>query len=399
MPDWESMLQYYQDNGTQLDIGNLPTWSSINLGRNVGFENNLNSDDWTGTPPGIPTAEIERSTNWKNSGSRSLRVFNRADWYAGAAQRIDGYVKPGQQYYVEAWVNVSALLSAQNYHVTIYTKGTGNAIASFDVGPSAAVLSVLGIGVPAKISGTVTAPSWSGQLEYAFVKIGAADTGNTGDFYIDDFVIRETTPGHVIYRDVLSPNVNTLYAGAPTNAAEGKSHGIYWINCNGNRLTIERSRILGTLLVVNPGAGSCVANGPIRWSPAVAGYPALLVDADTAVDADFAIHATNRALSESENGTNYNPTGAAHPAFAEDADSNDIYQSEIRGLIAIRDDLTYQNRPLIRGQVLVGDDIANSSGELEVDFQPESLLNPPPGFEDTSKYQRRPGSTVKAVLP
>ena len=39
------------------------------------------------------------------------------------------------------------------------------------------------------------------------------------------------------------------------------------------------ARIVGTLLILNPGANSCVKDGPISWKPAVAGYPALLVDA------------------------------------------------------------------------------------------------------------------------
>jgi hypothetical protein len=89
----------------------------------------------------------------------------------------------------------------------------------------------------------------------------------------------------------LGTGINTLYSGAPTNA-----QGIYWIDCAGNKLVIERSRIVGTLLVTNPGAGSCINNGPINWTPAVAGYPALLVDADIATDANFSIRATNRVL-------------------------------------------------------------------------------------------------------
>ena len=156
-------------------------------------------------------------------------------------------------------------------------------------------------------------------------------------------------------------------------------------------LIIERSRILGTLLVVNPGADSCVANGPISWSPAVAGYPALLVDADTATDADFSINATNRALSEKENGVNLQSRPAPRTkSFGQDADTNDIYRSAIRGLIAVRDDLTFQNRALVRGQVIVGDDLNNSSGELEVEYLPDSLLNPPPGFLAPYTYLRRP---------
>ena len=103
-------------------------------------------------------------------------------------------------------------------------------------------------------------------------------------------------------------------------------------------------------------------------------------------------------LSEKENGINYNPTGAADSDLGTDTDMADIYPSQIRGLVAIRHDLTYQNRTLVRGQVIVGNNIANSSGELEIDYQPDALLNPPPGFWSYT-YPRRTGSTTKAVLP
>ena len=96
---------------------------------------------------------------------------------------------------------------------------------------------------------------------------------------------------------------------------------------------------------------------------------------------------------------NYNPAGAWHEEFGQDADTNDIYISRIRGMVAVRNDLTFQNRGLIRGQLLVGHDISNSSGELEVDYQPEALLNPPPGFCAPYSYNRRPISVQKAVLP
>jgi hypothetical protein len=129
------------------------------------------------------------------------------------------------------------------------------------------------------------------------------------------------------------------------------------------------------------------------------GCRALLVDADTAADADFTINATNRTLNEKENGVNFNPAGAAHDEFGQDVDTNDIYRSAIRGLVAVRDDLLYQNRAFVRGEVIVGDDLNNPSGELEVEFLPDSLLNPPPGFTAPYTYIRRPASLQKAVLP
>lgn len=384
MPDWTSVFNYYRTNGTEINLNNLPT-STPNLGRNVSFD--TDTTYWTGTATGLPSATLERNTG-VNGHAACVRVKDRTALTAGPSQYIDHFVKPGGSYNIT--VQIMPNSSWGNYfRVKLATKGTG--AAQFNQSSAIPIAS----GSWQDISVTVTAPGWSGELEYARVTIdtdGLVAFSSTNDFYIDNLDIRENTTGRFIYRQVLGPGVNPF--GAGTN-----SQGIYWINCSGNRLVIERSRIVGTLLVINPGPNSCVSNGPIAWQPAVAGYPALLVDADTATDADFAINATNRVLNEKENSVNFNPAGAAHDEFGQDADTYDIYRPGIRGLVAIEDDLTYQNRALIRGQVLVGDDIANSSGELEIDYQPDALLNPPPGFFAPYTYVRRPTSIQKAVLP
>lgn len=386
MPDWQSVFDYYLANGTQINYGSLPSTTGNPpgyLGSNVGFEND--TTDWTGEPPGIPKSDLESKNSPVHSGAKSAKVKGRTEWYSGAAQLIDTFVKPGQQYTIDVWINLQQGV-AESFQISIYTKGTGGT-AQFVTGPDALALKDIWV----KTSATLTAPPWSSDLEYAFVKIAGANASNDKDFIIDDFSIRETTTGRFIYRQVLSPSINPF---GGTNA-----QGIYWIDCGGNRLIIERSRILGTLLVINPGANSCVGDGPIHWSPAVAGYPALLVDADNASDADFFLRATNRVLSEKENGVNFNPAGAAHSEFGQDADTSDIYQSVIQGLVAIGDDLAFENAPLIRGQMIVGGDIAGGSGTLEVEFAPDSLLAPPPGFLAPNSYPPRPGSATKAVLP
>jgi hypothetical protein len=243
------------------------------------------------------------------------------------------------------------------------------------------------------ISVTVVAPSWSGALEYAFVKIAGGNSDNTVDYYVDNLTIREAIPGsRLIYQKTLGPGVNPFGSGT-TNP-----QGIYWIDCGGEKLYIERSRIKGTLLLLNPGSGSCIGPGPIHWSPAVAGYPALMVQADDINSADFTIAATTRPLGETENGVNYNPAGTPHSEFGTDADVDDIYPSEINGLIVVGDDVTFENDTIIRGQIIAGDDITSSGGALEVDYQPDSLLNPPPGFTNPATHTR-PGSVRKTVSP
>lgn len=383
MPDWATVFNYYRTNGTQISIGNLAS-SLPNMCWNTSFDSD--SSYWSGTATGLPSASVTRETG-VSGHSAALRVHNRSANTAGASQAIDTYVKPSQSYTVT--FQVYAPSSWGNaFRVKICTKGVGSASQT-----NAATAVLVGSGGWEDVSVSVSAPNWSGELDYARITIDTDHfLGTTNSFYIDNIDIREVATGRFIYRQVLSPSINPF--GGTAN-----SQGIYWINCAGNKVTIERSRILGTLLIVNPGPGSCIGNGPVHMSPAVAGYPALLVDADNTSDADFAIYATNLALNERENATNFNPAGAPHEDFGQDNDQNDIYQSAIIGLVAIEDDLTFQNTPLIRGQLLVGDDISNSSGTLEIQYQPASLLNPPPGFWGNYTYLRRPISGKKAVLP
>ena len=383
MPDWSTAFDYYHTNATTISINDLPSVTP-NLGRNTSFD--ANADYWTGAGIGLPTATITRETNIAGHAA-CLRVHNRSAMTAGASQYIDTFVKPGVSYNFSLQIYVTSSWG-NAFRIKLSTKGTAAAQTN-----ASSLLVVLQDGDWHDVSGTVTAPAWSGNLEYARLTIDTDAPGSDNSFYIDNLTIGENTTGRFIYRRVLSPGVNPFGSGT-TNA-----QGIYKIDCGGQRLIIERSRISGTLLVINPGANSCVGDGPIHWAPFVAGYPALLVDADVAANADFSIRATNRALNEKENGVNYNPAGSSHADLGQDADTIDIYRSQITGLIAIEDDLTFQNTPLIRGQIIVGDDIANSSGALDVEYQPDSLLNPPPGFLAPKSYARRAGSSTKAVLP
>jgi Tfp pilus assembly protein PilX len=390
MPTWSTVFNYYRTNATAIPLGNLS--STLSIVRNGTFE--TGTTYWTGAATGVPTATIAQSNVRKHAGTYSLLVSNRSAWNAGASQYITGEAKPGQQYYVEAWIWSDTLLP-RYFRIRVATKGTG----SSESNQNSVDLIVLGSQLTGwtKISATLPANSWSGDLEYAFVKIAWSDSNSSSpfyNFYVDDVVIQETTTGRFLYRCALGPGVNTL--GGATNA-----QGLYWIDCGGNKVVIERSRIKGTLLLVNPGSGSCIGPGPINWSPATPGYPALLVEDNigSADDADITIAASNRSLSEAEDGFNYNPSGMSHESFGTDSDTNDIYPSEIQGLVVVEDDVTFQNNSLVRGAVIAGDAISATSGVLEVDFRPDSLFSPPPGFTGTSSQVGRPLSIRKAVVP
>jgi hypothetical protein len=65
----------------------------------------------------------------------------------------------------------------------------------------------------------------------------------------------------------------------------------------------------------------------------------------------------------------------------------------------VRDDLVFQNNGLVRGSIVVGDQVNATSGSLEVDYRPDALYSPPPGLAGKSKHVTRPLSVRKAVVP
>ncbi len=257
MPNWASVFNYYRTNGTEISYSSLPSAPSTNFVRNWTFNNE--AEDWTGTipgPSGQPTADLTDTNNWSRTASMSLRVRDRTAWNAGAVQRIEHFVKPGKQYNVSAWVHAPGLIGIRSFRMWLVTKGTGSAEAS-DPSNSATAIVIVGTNLPsANINDQLTAPPWTGDLEYAYIKVSdASSPGSTNEFYLDDVEITEVASGRFIYRKVLSPSVNPFSGGTD-------DEGIYWINCGGNRLTIERSRIHGTLLIVNPAQDPVLPTDP-----------------------------------------------------------------------------------------------------------------------------------------
>jgi hypothetical protein len=118
------------------------------------------------------------------------------------------------------------------------------------------------------------------------------------------------------------------------------------------------------------------------------------------VHGNFAIRSTPRILNEAETGVNFNPTGMPYEfnnplATSTDTSLNDAYPSEIQGLVAVSGNLTFENTARLRGQVIVGGTV---SGAYSLNYQPYSMINPPPSFY-SYRYETRPGSTGKVVLP
>ena len=94
------------------------------------------------------------------------------------------------------------------------------------------------------------------------------------DYYLDNGTVIPVTSipsvGGVVTIDkrVIAPQLNPFGNNNP--------EGIYVIYCAGQQLCIKNSRIMGTLVLIDPAPSSSL-EGSLRWDAAVANYPTLLV--------------------------------------------------------------------------------------------------------------------------
>jgi hypothetical protein len=405
---WQAIFDYYagpptsaNGSGTQIAIGSLPD-RTPNFGRNPSLDDGQTY--WTGNiPDGIAGCRDADGTDVVPfAGHTACFLVQRNDWRECGANRLNvAFLKPDTSYDVSLNINPAFILPIQ------VTKFRISLIAEFADGstalsPNKIVQTLRGDLILSNwtnppISGTLRTPNWSQHPIAVYLVVNSDDpSGSHNNFYIDNLDFYESG-ARFIYQTALGPGVNP-YGTQATN-----QKGLYWIDCqSATKLVIERSRIFGTLLVLNPGPGSRIAYGPLNWSPAMPGYPTLLVNGDFTIQGTLA---TDPRLRELDNAVNYNPAGAPHRDFGTDnwtdgvaaSEVND-YETQIRGLVGISGNLTYQYSPLMRAKVVVGGTV---TGTPTLDFQPDSLLNPPPplGVFYTYRYDRRPASTRKAVLP
>src|SRR5690606_33523913 len=209
---------------------------------------------------------------------------------------------------------------------------TSNGITTIALTP----LTWLKAGVWTELSGMTTI-SWFGTLNKAEWYI-SSEPGSLVNFDIDNADFKEVGSERTIANVLLSPSNNPYGA---TN-----SQGIYVIDLGGSRLAIKRSRIVGTLVLLNPDDDTRIgANTPLHWEPAVAGFPSLIVHGE-----ELTINPSDDGLVEAHLRANFNPPSTPYEGEA-DLDQLDTYPSQIKGLIYSDDRLYFDNRPVVHGAV------------------------------------------------
>lgn len=132
--------------------------------------------------------------------------------------------------------------------------------------------------------------------------------------------------------------------------------GVYVIDCQGQNVTVQDVRVLGTLVLLNPGTGTII--GPeVHIAPARPDMPALIVLGHATIDTG------TTPMSEASEGVNFNPPGAPYRA-ASDADQSDRYPSTIEGLVYVSGNVRLSAGTQLRGRVLAGGSIIVGSFPL-----------------------------------
>ncbi|HET6879535.1 MAG TPA: hypothetical protein VFI31_05250 [Pirellulales bacterium] len=175
-------------------------------------------------------------------------------------------------------------------------------------------------------------------------------------------------PSATIQNVLISPSSNPY--GGGTN-----SNGVYVIDCQGNNLLIQNCRIIGSLLLLNPGAGTQIGNSVV-WRAAVNNYPCLLVNGS------LAIASNGTYLSEA--GTyNFNPAGAPYPwpSGTSNSTMTDSYPPAFMGLVYVAGNVTLGGSEFVVNLLTVGGTFtATSSTMLYLNYDPTYYNGPPPGF-------------------
>lgn len=160
-------------------------------------------------------------------------------------------------------------------------------------------------------------------------------------------------------------------------------NGIYYVNTGGNDVTLEKCRINGTIVVECGASRKVILKDAAFLHTASADYPVLITDGGI----EFRLKSTTQTLSESTEGTNFNPTGAPYSGSV-DSDTSDIYPNEIRGLVHAKGAITFTDPTKIVGGLITektGTAITfNASPEIQYDATLST--NPPIGYRT---YQMR----------
>ncbi|MBI1338258.1 MAG: hypothetical protein GC164_15050 [Phycisphaera sp.] len=363
IPPSGSVLAYYLAHGTTISYTSLPV-GGVNTITSPGFETST-----TGWYAIGGTTVIARDTTEHRSGSACVAVTNRTASTAGIGQSILAALYGGHTFYFES--NVRNAVKDENVpdirmtvSVTAQTSGGSPVTQEW----STPATSVTNGWTTLKLTIPIT---WTGTLKSAEVRFNT--TSSTRGFRVDDVVMKDTSVSTLsaMRRVLLSPTNN------PFGSGQANSEGIYILDCQGKDVIVEDCRIVGTLVLRDPGSHTTV-QGSVCMEPAVRGYPALMADNDITLSLSAA------GLSESTTNTHFNPAGSPYPYPAGSVNTTltDGYPSKIRGLVYAAGKLEILGPTSVEGVIIACDDMDVVGTNLTLRYSATSLNTTPPGFDN-----------------
>ena len=376
MPDPLHALDYYLANGSTIPYSALPQWGETELITNPSFE--TNTDGWYAST----NCQLQKHSGVAKDGTYSLLVKSRQTASDVAALDLPvGTLRSGNKYALSIPVFPSDIMTGKG-RLTLTSTGDGVQVFEtpvFDLKKNGA-----GAFTWVDLKADIT-PTWTGTLTKATVSIWISDKK---DFWMDKVSLIDITydkNAYVIDSRLISPTVN------PYGALNAQ--GIYIIQCGGKDVIIGRSRIVGTLVFVDPGGNSAIQDF-VMWEPAVYNFPALLTNDD------LIIKLSSAGLSEAGLGFNFNPAGTPYP-FVGGIDNElltETYPSRISGLIYSTKDLKFYANTNITGVVIAQEKIEVKDSSLTLSYGNTYLNNPPPGFDFGTVTMKVVPGTWKRVV-
>jgi hypothetical protein len=183
------------------------------------------------------------------------------------------------------------------------------------------------------------------------------------------------------FKDLLLTPTSNPFGVAPN------SRGVYVINCAGTSLIIRNVRIVGTLVLQNPGPNTRLLEG-IMLEPAIPGFPALIVDGPLQISLD------GRAIEE-DGKVNFNPQHTPIKGLS-NLTNTDTYTSGITGVVYASGAITFNANLALQGSLIAGTTMS-VRGTLTIGRYLDTLTFPPPGFRDRMVMAVVPGSWLRMV--
>jgi hypothetical protein len=158
--------------------------------------------------------------------------------------------------------------------------------------------------------------------------------------------------------------------------------GIYVLDAKGKDIRVRSSRMVCTLVVINP-PSTFTVDQSVNWTPARPGLPALLVQGSATIsisDDDL-----------KEQGTNLNPTGSPYPfpGGTTNHSNGDKYPSKIDGLVYATGTITFTNGESTLHSAIAGTQLRFTNSKVTFAYDNRYLIDPPPGFYTSTMTPKR----------